>query len=44
MLQMPAHSKKHIRNPLQQKCWAGYFKDGTKKKGGHTVNNCKKKS
>jgi hypothetical protein len=25
------------------KCWTGYVKKGTKKKGGRTVNNCVKK-
>jgi hypothetical protein len=25
------------------KCWTGYVKKGTKKKGGKTVNNCVKK-
>jgi hypothetical protein len=24
-------------------CWIGYIKQGTKKKGGKTVNNCVKK-
>ena len=24
-------------------CWRGYIKQGTKKKGGKTVNNCVKK-
>jgi len=25
-------------------CWKGYVKQGTKKKGGKTVNNCVKAS
>jgi hypothetical protein len=25
-------------------CWKGYIKQGTKKKGGKTVNNCVKAS
>lgn len=28
----------------EQSCWSGYKKEGTKKKGGKTVNNCVKES
>ena len=27
----------------KKSCWTGYVKQGTKKKGGKTVNNCVKK-
>jgi hypothetical protein len=43
-----ATKKWHRENPMMKKggkisCWTGYVKQGTKKKGGRTVNNCVKK-
>jgi hypothetical protein len=32
-----------LKNGGKIKCWTGYVKKGTKKKGGKTVNNCVKK-
>ena len=32
-----------LKNGGKVKCWTGYVKKGTKKKGGKTVNNCVKK-
>lgn len=32
-----------LKNGGKVKCWTGYVKKGTKKKGGRTVNNCVKK-
>jgi len=32
-----------LKNGGKIKCWTGYVKKGTKKKGGRTVNNCVKK-
>ena len=32
-----------LKNGGKIKCWKGYVKKGTKKKGGKTVNNCIKK-
>jgi hypothetical protein len=32
-----------LKNGGKIKCWTGYVKQGTKKKGGKTVNNCVKK-
>jgi len=32
-----------LKNGGRIKCWTGYVKKGTKKKGGKTVNNCVKK-
>jgi hypothetical protein len=32
-----------MKNGGKIKCWTGYVKKGTKKKGGKTVNNCVKK-
>lgn len=31
------------KSPTQMSCWKGYQKQGTKIKGGKTVNNCVKK-
>lgn len=37
--------KKPIDEDEEEKsCWKGYKKDGTKKKGGKTVNNCIKEN
>jgi hypothetical protein len=33
-----------LKNGGKIKCWTGYVKKDTKKKGGKTVNNCVKKS
>jgi hypothetical protein len=33
-----------LKNGGNIKCWTGYVKKGTKKKGGKTVNNCVKKT
>lgn len=33
-----------LKNGGKVKCWTGYVKKGTKKKGGKTVNNCVKKN
>ena len=33
-----------LKNGGKIKCWTGYVKKGTKKKGGKTVNNCVKKT
>ena len=39
--------KWHRENPMKNggkiSCWTGYVKQGTKNKGGKTVNNCVKK-
>ena len=32
-----------LKNGGKVSCWTGYVKQGTKKKGGKTVNNCVKK-
>ena len=32
-----------LKNGGKISCWTGYVKQGTKKKGGKTVNNCVKK-
>jgi hypothetical protein len=32
-----------LKNGGKISCWKGYVKQGTKKKGGKTVNNCVKK-
>lgn len=32
-----------LKNGGKISCWKGYAKQGTKKKGGKTVNNCVKK-
>lgn len=32
-----------LKNGGKIKCWTGYVKKGTKKKGSKTVNNCVKK-
>lgn len=32
-----------LKNGGKIKCWTGYIKKGTKKKGGRIVNNCVKK-
>jgi hypothetical protein len=33
-----------LKNGGKIKCWTGYVKKGTKKKGGRIVNNCVKKT
>jgi hypothetical protein len=40
-----SYKRKKVEDEDEEKsCWKGYKKDGTKKKGGKTVNNCVKES
>jgi hypothetical protein len=41
-----AYARKKVAEEDEEKkaCWKGYKKQGTKKKGGKTVNNCVKES
>jgi hypothetical protein len=36
--------KKEMDEDEEKSCWDGYKKEGTKKKGGKTVNNCVKEN
>jgi hypothetical protein len=39
-----SYNRKETVEEDEQSCWDGYKKEGTKKKGGKTVNNCIKEN